>query len=347
MESKRIAWVDYLKYFCFMMVIISHLESNNVFLDALNGPVTLAGFFFTSGYTYKHRESFKAFFTKKIKGLFIPWLIWSLFIIVTAHIVSFNEHESIIEELKWNFLQIRERGDVLWFVSALFVVYIPFYFIIKLYEKHSAHSKSKWVLLAVTLILALAAEFYIRFTPPGIFPWKTPALPWHIEYIPIGIFKMTLGYIFKTSFEKVFDENRKTKYLIIASLLYIAIYLAKIFLMTPVALMIEITYIHSVIGLYILIYICKLIKKNRYMLYVGANTLLGFALHGKVYSVVQTLAKKLFGAQYRLLLGNVLTGSVVAVVIAIIVSFIMIIPIWIVNRYVPFFAGKPCIKKEK
>ena len=347
MESKRVMWVDYIKYFCIMMVIVSHLESNNIFMKTIIDPVFVLGFFFASGYTYRHREGFAKFFGKKVKGLFIPWLILSLFDILSAHIISFNEHAPLAEELMWNFLQIRKCGDVLWFVAALFVVYIPFYFVIRLYERHSLRRSSKWLLLSVTFFTALAAEFYIVCMPAEFFPWGTPALPWHIEFIPAGLFFMSLGYLFRTSFEKGLDENRKKPLLIIALLLYIALVLGKLYASPPLVAIIPLNYVHSICGLYILTFLCKLIKENRYMLYIGANTLLVFAFHGKVYSLIQTLAKKLFGVPYRNLLSNVLTGSVVAIVIAVAVSLILIIPIWIVNRFFPFVVGKTYKKKEK
>lgn len=48
--------------------------------------------------------------------------------------ISFNAHESLFGELKWNFLQIRGQGDLIWFVAALFVAFVPFYFFIQWYE---------------------------------------------------------------------------------------------------------------------------------------------------------------------------------------------------------------------
>ena len=334
MENKRVAWVDYLKYFCIMMVIISHLESNTIILKTIIDPVALAGFFLASGYTYRHKEGFTKFFVKKLKGLFIPWLILSLFDIILAHIITFNIHKPLTEELKWNFLQIRERDDVLWFVAALFVIYIPFYFVIHFYEKHSLRERSKWILMTITFVGVLIAKLYIWCMPSKLFPWHTAALPWHIEYIPVGLFYMAMGYLFRTSFETIFDENRKGRHLVIALLLYTVLIIVKLSTFLPLALIITLNIVHSIIGLYALIYLCKLFKENKYMLYIGSNTLLVFAFHGKVYSVIQTLAKKLIGELYKSVISNVLTSSAFAIAIAIVVSIILIIPIWIVNRYV-------------
>ena len=69
--------------------------------------------------------------------MFVPWLVFSVFDIALSQLISFNVHESLLEELKWNFLQIRGQGDQIWFVAALFVAFIPFYFFIQCYEMQS------------------------------------------------------------------------------------------------------------------------------------------------------------------------------------------------------------------
>lgn len=94
----------------------------------------LSAFFFAAGYVYKPNSSFGAFLDKKIQQLFVPWLVFSVFDIFLSQIITFNEHDNLLEELKWNFLQIRGQGDQIWFVAALFVTFIPFYFFVRFYE---------------------------------------------------------------------------------------------------------------------------------------------------------------------------------------------------------------------
>lgn len=105
--------------------------------------------FFVSGYVYRPMGNFRTFLYKKIRQLFIPWLIFSVFNILLAQIFSFNQHESLLAELKWNFLQIRGKGDELWFIVALFVAFIPFYFFIKYYEEINAKFYKKIILFAL------------------------------------------------------------------------------------------------------------------------------------------------------------------------------------------------------
>lgn len=74
---KRIEWVDIGKYICIMFVMLSHLQSGSEILTKFYLPFFLTVFFFLSGYVYREPVSFKEHFINKLKGLFIPWLIFS------------------------------------------------------------------------------------------------------------------------------------------------------------------------------------------------------------------------------------------------------------------------------
>lgn len=79
-------------------------------------------------------------------------------------------------------------------------------------------------------------------------------------------------------------------------------------------------------------------KTNKYISFVGANTLTYFSLHGKLYAVIEAVLDKFLS--YRVLLGNVLTSSIVAVVITVVMSFVLIIPAMIINRWFPWILGR-------
>lgn len=68
---------------------------------------------------------------KKIKGLLVPWFIFSNLNIMLSMIMTFKGERNFLSEFAWNLLQIRGLGDGVWFVAALFVAFIPFYFFIK------------------------------------------------------------------------------------------------------------------------------------------------------------------------------------------------------------------------
>ena len=133
-KNKRIEWVDIVKYVCIIMVMLSHLETRTEVWRVFYTPFFLTVFFFTAGYVYKPKSNFMEFMCKKFRQLFVPWFVFSVFDIMLSQLISFNVHESLLEEIKWNFLQIRGEGDLIWFVAALFVAFIPFYIFIQWYE---------------------------------------------------------------------------------------------------------------------------------------------------------------------------------------------------------------------
>lgn len=346
MEKKRIIWVDILKYICIMFVMMSHLETDNQILRSFYLPVYLTGFFFASGYTYFHKEGFGTFFVKKVKGLFVPWLILSIFNIILSQILSFNEHKVLTEELMWNFFQIRGKGDGLWFIAAIFITYIPFYFVIKAYENKKNKASSKWIFFVTILSLALLWDCYKNFMNPELLPWKTVTLPWHTEYICYAMLWMFLGYLFRTAFEEKYEKSVKAVHGCVALILYIALVIAKTMVGDNIfTLKLLLGYLSSVIGIFVLIIICKALKGNKYVLYIGQNTILCFAFHGKIYSVIQTLLKRFMGVTYDRMLSNTFTNAVFQIVFTIVISFILIVPIYIVNRFFPFIVGRKYKKK--
>lgn len=345
--SKRIVWVDAVKYICILMVMLSHLEARTDIWQAFYTPFFLTAFFFVSGYTYKPKDNFKQFLYKKFRQLFIPWLVFSVLAILLSQVISFNQHESLSEELMWNFLQIRGSGDGIWFVAALFVTFIPFYFFINWYEEKCKKMSGRGyngctVAILIAWILSLISVLYSRLLPDGTFPWGSSALPWHIEYVFQAMFYMVLGYIFKQGFEVQLDKrNSKTRcsFLCLIYILFVFVPYAS-GITFPMLLDIFYDYILSFIGITAVIMISKHVPPNRYINYVGQNTLIYFALHGKAYSLIQTVLKKVASGVYTMILGNTVLSSVFALLFALLLSVLLIIPAFVINKWFPFIMGR-------
>lgn len=347
-HGKRIEWVDVVKYVCIIMVMLSHLETRTDIWSAFFTPFFLTSFFFTAGYVYKPKKSFKEFLYSKFRQLFVPWLVFSVFDIVLSQIISFNAHGSLSEELKWNFLQIRGQGDQIWFVSALFVAFIPFYFFIKKYEKISEKvsggGDSKNCLIAIILawLLSFISILYTRLAPAERFPWNSTAFPWHIEYMFQAMFYMVLGYMFRYNFEGLLDRHNTSKTRIAAVVLYALIVFVPFLTRIEMPMMVDIVYQYaaSFVGILTLIMIAKKIKCNKYINYVGQNTLIYFVLHGKAYSVIQTVLKKVAAGFYTAVLNNTVASSVFCLALSLILSVVLIVPAYIINRWFPFIVGR-------
>lgn len=350
--GKRFEWVDLVKYFCIMMVMLSHLESRTDLWTTFYSPFFLTAFLFVSGYVYRPKRKFGSFLYKKFRQLFVPWLVFSVLNIVLSQIISFNEQGSLWDELKWNFLQIRGSGDEIWFVAALFVAFVPFYFIVKGYEFFRAKENVRGgilvlVAVAIVWILALASTLYSRLMPSDLFPWGRNALPWHLEYVFTANFFMFLGYIFRQEWEKLLDAINHWWTTLLVWIAYLLLVYLPFFLQAEflIALDIAYDYVCELLGITAIVMTAKVIKSNRYFNYVGQNTLIYFAFHGKVYSLIQMLLHRFAGGIYATILGNVALSSIFALCFALLISVILIIPAYIINRWLPFLVGRPCKKK--
>ncbi len=346
-NNNRINWVDIAKFVCIMFVMLSHLESATNVLRVFYKPFFLFLFFFCSGYVYKHKDNFKGFLYKKFRSLFIPWLVFSILIVLSAQIISFNEHDSLLESLMWNFLQIRGKSDEVWFVAALFAAFIPFYFIIKKYNNSNNKNKDRNIII-FTLILSILSYCYSKLVNPNLFIWGSNALPWHLDYIFQAIFFMTLGYLFKYKWETKFNKYNNVKNRILITLIYLLLIYSIYIFNINLSLFLDVIYhyLTSIIGCIVIISYCKVIKINKYISFVGQNTLIYFAFHGKLYSLIQTILKKIIPDIYLIILNNVFYSTVFSICFAILLSILLIIPTLIINNYFPFIMGKKNVNFE-
>lgn len=86
--------------------------------------------------------------------------------------------------------------------------------------------------------------------------------------------------------------------------------------------------------------ICKVIKSNWYFRFVGMNTFIYFALHGKVIAMIQAVMGKLLEPFYSAWLDNPWMSSAIAIMITFITSVLLIIPTMLINRYFPWILGR-------
>ena len=328
--KKRIEWVDIGKYICIMFVMLSHLESRTEALRLFYTPFFLTVFFFLSGYVYTETPTFKEHFIKKVNGLLIPWFILSNISIVMSAIMSFKSNHTFVKDFVWNLIQIRGMRDGMWFVAALFVAYIPFYFVIKMNNRNLA--------IMLSIFLLIVSNIYTVLMPTDFFPWRKSALPWHIEFIFKAMIWMVLGYYYRNDFEKNTEKYNKWAVLAVSLVVYILL----VYYVNPESIALDkfLLYIKSCLGIIITIMICKRVKTNKYIAYVGANTLVFFAFHGKVFAVLEHILHVKAGVFYRACLNNTFYSSVLAFVITIILSFILIIPAYIINRWFPWMIGR-------
>ena len=337
MINKRIEWIDIAKYICIIFVISGHLETNTELLHSFYTPFFLNGFLFVSGYCYKNRNDFASMLRKKIVQLFIPWLLWSFLKLCVHQVYSsfgkVNHEMSFGEGLKWMLLQIRGVNDSTWFVAMMFISFIPFFFLIRSYEASLNKKKYKWLLLALYFL----GQIYSEYMPP--FSYGTNALPWHIEYLPVSLLFMFLGYEYRNCYEqKVREkESRYFPYItVLFLLLFVVSYICSF--IKPVDIVFQL--ISRFVGVTELVLVSKRIKANRYILFVGQNTLIYFPMHIYITTAMRKFMEKLIPEIYGTILNNQILSTGCTILFALLISVILIPPAKLINKYLPFMAGK-------
>lgn len=332
--NKRVTWIDNVKFICIFCVMISHLDCTPRIFRLFFDPFFLTAFFFASGYVYKESPSFKELVKKKAKALLLPWFWFGIFNIVTSQIISFNEHLSLKKEILLNLLQVRGYGDKMWFIAALFVAHIPFYFLVKYCSK-----RKRLVISSIMFIVSFIYSFYVD---GNWFPWGTNKLPWHLEYVFIVNFYMIMGYEYKNLNEKVLNKLDKKQNRIILLCSYILLVLLNYFAGFTISdvfiYSVPMTIILQICGVGVCIGLGKLLPNTRWTSYIGMNTLIYYGLHGKVESIMEVILKKV--EIYQAICSNVMLGILGSIVIVICVTIVLLIPTWIINKFLPFVIGK-------
>ena len=204
------------------------------------------------------------------------------------------------------------------------------------------------LLIVTTFILSLISRIYTYVMPSNILPWESNTLPWHLEYIFQAMFYMVLGYVFKRKLEIKCNElcNRKSVVFLFAMYLLL-VYLPHCFaIQMPEAISIVYLYLCEIIGVAVIVGLSKEIKSKWFVRYIGQNTLICFALHGKVYSLIQVILKLLTPSLYTTILNHIVLSSIFAIALTVIVMIVLLLPIYVINKWFPFIIGRQNANKN-
>ena len=341
----RVIWIDIAKFIGIFFVVLSHFELCPDYLRVFFSPFYLSIFFFCSGYTYKAGSDFKTFFRKKLYQLLTPWFIYSNLNILLSGVKSFKDHQnSVSTEIIHNLMQIRYYDERLWFIPALFTAYIPFYFVIRSYEK----KKNTKEILILCMVLCLIRQVYKAYMNPDFFPWHLTSLPWHIDYIPTAMLFMILGYLFRHEWETFYDQKVDNKTLAIIATFYLVLVYYDFLNGYEFSMLMDFVYDHlrHIVSLMMVIGIAKRIPENRYMSFIGSNTLIYFCLHNKVVTLIEVIVRTILPGVYKTCEAAI-PGTVFCFFATFVVSIILIIPTLFINRYLPWTVGKSLLEKKK
>ncbi|MBR4677170.1 MAG: acyltransferase family protein [Bacteroidales bacterium] len=128
MENKRLVYIDWLRSFGMILIIMGHIhfgENFEHYIFAFHVPL----FFFVSGLFYKRdKYNFIEFLKKKIKSLVFPYFLWAVIYEIIALFFGKQNWLGIV----WNNTILVPIGGAFWFLTALFIVEILGFVILKI-----------------------------------------------------------------------------------------------------------------------------------------------------------------------------------------------------------------------
>lgn len=318
MENKkeRLTYLDVAKGIGILLVVIGHVYAFNrqivdrffvIWLYSFHMPL----FFIISGMliAYKDEKDIWKFVKKRIKGILIPYVFFSIFSIIVFAIVNDFNREVVVQNVKATICGV--GIDTLWFLPALFFGEVIFFVLKNLL-------KNKYVICIISAIIYTLGNFMMK--DYGLICLFLGRICIAVGFIMIGNYTMNL----------IRKRNMPWYGLIVIAIL--SVILSKINGLVDLNNLVfnnHILYlINSLIGTYLILEISKLIDIDEIM-YWGRNTLIVMATH---LNIIYILFNKILGIHSF----GYVTGMIVFVLLLAVERII----IYVVNRYMPFLMGR-------
>ena len=318
MENKkeRLTYLDVAKGIGILLVVIGHVYAFNrqivdrffvIWLYSFHMPL----FFIISGMliAYKDEKDIWKFVKKRIKGILIPYVFFSIFSIIVFAIVNDFSREVFVQNVKATICGV--GIDTLWFLPALFFGEVIFFILRNLL-------KNKYVICIISAIIYTLGNFMMK--DYGLICLFLGRICIAVGFIMIGNYTMNL----------IRKRNMPWYGLIVIAIL--SVILSKINGLVDLNNLVfnnHILYlINSLIGTYLILEISKLIDIDE-ITYWGRNTLIVMATH---LNIIYILFNKILGIHSF----GYVTGMIVFVLLLAVERII----IYVVNRYMPFLMGR-------
>ncbi|SMF07105.1 Fucose 4-O-acetylase [Alteromonadaceae bacterium Bs31] len=332
----RIDWIDSAKAIGIFFVIMGHHKHPLYnYIYSFHMPL----FFFLSGLLFPNSTglSFAVFARKKAlsllapyfffsSALFLVWLVLGKFISpevlqgysITKNFLGIFYAQGQLEYMRW--------GVELWFLPCLYICTLMFYWVARL----SGLQQLLTVTLAAVIGLSLPKILELR-------------LPWSFDVALVALGFFWLGYKLKDKIYQ-FDISLKTApYWLIFGLLNIGFfYLSERRIDMYQALYGNYAYFYlsAVSGILFYVLLAKIIPTNKFVLFVGANSIILYMLHMRALTVINFITGKLLNVS---LPDHALSLALVTTLLQIL---ILVPVILVINRYFPFVLGQTKRKQK-
>lgn len=218
----------------------------------------------------------------------------------------------------------------MWFIACLVSSEFVFYLLFRITEKYFKGKNTKLIaLLIMSLVISYAGILYIRNVQVK--------LPWQFEHACSNVVFVTLGYLMKQKRDKFIVED-KLRWWVIISIVYVASVLV-----FPNHVAIHageydnwaLYLLDAILGIASLILFSQVIEQyfennlmTRFVVFVGANTLVYYAFQSKVIKAVEILLTRIGMLP--------ISQYAASLIVAMITAIILIIPAYFIRKRMPF-----------
>ena len=302
MNNRRIQWIDALRGFGVLLVVIGHLKPG-WYLEKYIYAFHMVMFFSISGYLYYQEENPYAWVKKKCNRLLLPYMVWTYMALLPPLGAGLNINAAIESIfmidgfIGWN--------RPIWFLVVLFVAEVVY----GLMKRHF------WFADAVCLVVCPVIWYML----------KGHMLIMKLDIVPLAVFFLSFGSAIKIVFSsEFFEKNRKW----VCGLTLLGSAFVHVF--CGVYKNERIVFTSSAFGRYDLCLLAGMagviffflfflwMGKNRILSFVGKFSLFIMCTHYYVLHVIRYISTKLIG--YNLWNAR---GSIKAVLIGILVVAVL------------------------
>lgn len=331
MNKGRILYIDYVKAFAIILVIMGHVNFANDSVKAWICSFTMPLFFFCTGLVLNVREDFslKEILKNKIHRLILPYLLWAL--LYAKFSVS-----SFLMIVYGSYWTIAHAGTLtsLWFLPVMFVALVFYY----LFMKTGLANRLVYQLLLMVMAFGIGC----------FLPHLKIGYPWGADVAFIAFAFMLLGNVSQDYIERLYlyFKVHTTIGLTISFLLFLLMFGCTLtyqlnnpiggYIMMKSAqygnpLLFALTAVCGTMMLLFFSIFIELLNTRGYkwLSFVGQNTLIVFVVHKPIIVCFKALFRYIQTPEVVMLtittIGTLLLSSLLCILI---------------NKYAPILAGK-------
>ncbi|MBR8838418.1 MAG: acyltransferase family protein [Stigonema ocellatum SAG 48.90 = DSM 106950] len=345
--TTRIPWVDNLRAFGILSIVLVHTGRIDGRLDLYATSFFMPLFFFLSGFFVKEsirEEKFIPFAKIKAQRLLIPYLTFSFisYVLWFFLIRKFKEEPLPSDPIVHFFSNIMygvggygwlNFNITLWFFPCLFVTELIFFFLIRLPSRKS--------LGVILFVLSIIGYFFFQVIDIEKF-----RLPFGVDVALTAVVFYAIGYLARPY---LLNEDFKMWYqwplVLLAMLDYILfsnLNKESAFVIGNFGKNYFYFYLASLSGILFWAQISRLIKPNKVFSEIGKNTLVIFPLHLLLFPFFTGALIYVFKVSKT----SIEHSNIVALAYTI-ASVLILVPVaWILNRYMPFLLGRKPNRKN-